>query len=61
MSPQFAPSCLIPNVKGDPTNCMPCRDVSVQAKICPGDLTAPTILDPSDILNDPASLVAVGE
>ena len=60
IKPALAPSCLKPNVKGVPTNWIPCKEVSVQTNICPVDFTAPIILDPSVILNDPASFVAIG-
>ena len=35
-------------------NCRECKEVSVQTNICPLDLLAPTILDPSAILKEPA-------
>ena len=60
MSPALAPSCLRPKVKGVPTNCIPCNEVSVHTSICPADFTAPIIFDPSDIRKAPASLVATG-
>ena len=39
----------MPNIqkKGGPTNCIPCKEVSVHTKIAPLDLAAAIILEPS--------------
>ena len=41
-------------------NCKLCKDVSVQTSICPLDLSAATIRDPSAIRSEPAVFSAVG-
>ena len=59
-APQLAPNWFKENVKGGPTNCIPCKEVSVQTNIAPLDLTAAIILEPSCILKEPAVFVAEG-
>ena len=47
-------------MKGAPTNCKACKELSVHTNTAFLDLTAATILEPSCILKEPDVLVAVG-